>query len=268
MAGRSCSTTVRATESWATLAPREIETGTRTVRAEAAIEVDAVTLDRYCEERDVERIDVLKIDVEGAEERVLSGAAGLFQRGAVDLVIVEVADTTLAAGGASANALVESLETHGLRTLAILDGELRPFRIAGEHLVLTNVVAASARARERLRRTWGSSASRRPRTVKKPQPQPCTGQVARLRAARASDLCRRRSENDSSRSLREEARRPPPESCTRCALNSGTGFPDGQREVEPAAWTPPPARAHGPPSTVPPGSSGSPYRPRPMCSAT
>jgi FkbM family methyltransferase len=138
-------------ESWATLAPREIETGTRTVRPEAEIEVDAVTLDRYCDEHDIERIDVLKVDVEGAEERVLSGASGLFQRGAVDLVIIEVADTTLAAGGASANVLVESLETHGLRTLAILDGELRPFRIAGEHLVLTNVVAASARARERLR---------------------------------------------------------------------------------------------------------------------
>jgi FkbM family methyltransferase len=137
-------------ESWATLVPREIEIGTRTVRPEAKIEVDAVTLDRYCHERNIERIDVLKIDVEGAEERVLGGASGLLERRAVDLLIVEVADTTLAAGGASANALVESLESHGLRTLAILDGELRPFRIAGEHLVLTNVVAASARARERL----------------------------------------------------------------------------------------------------------------------
>ena len=46
--------------------------------------------------------------------------------------------------------LVHSLEGHGLRTLAFLNGKLRPFRIAGEHLVLTNVVAASAQGRERL----------------------------------------------------------------------------------------------------------------------
>jgi FkbM family methyltransferase len=139
-------------ESWATLAPREIDIGTRVVRPERQVEVEAVTLDRYCDEHDVERIDVLKIDVEGAEQRVLSGAAGLLRRGALDLLIVEVADTTLAAGGASANALVHSLESHGLRTLAFLDGKLRPFRIAGEHLVLTNVVASSARGRERLQR--------------------------------------------------------------------------------------------------------------------
>ena len=138
-------------ESWATLAPREIDLGTLTVRPEAEIEVDASTLDRYCDDNGVERIDVLKIDVEGSEQRVLSGASGLLRRGAIDLMIIEVADTTLAAGGASASALVHFIESHGLRTHAFLHGELRPFRVAGEHLVLTNVVAASARGRERLR---------------------------------------------------------------------------------------------------------------------
>jgi FkbM family methyltransferase len=139
-------------ESWATLAPRAIETATGTVRPAAEIAVEAVVLDKYADQHNIERIDLLKVDVEGAEERVLTGATGLFGRGAVDTVLVEVADTTLGAGGARAHRLVHLLERHGLRTLAILDGELRPFRIAGEHLVLTNVVAVSARARERLRR--------------------------------------------------------------------------------------------------------------------
>jgi FkbM family methyltransferase len=141
----------RGYESWATLAPREIETATGTVRPTAEIAVAAVTLDHYADQHGIDRIDLLKVDVEGAEERVLAGASALFGRGAVDAVLVEVADTTLSAGGGRAHALVHLLETHGLWTLAILDGELRPFRIAGEHLVLTNVVAVSPRARERLR---------------------------------------------------------------------------------------------------------------------
>jgi FkbM family methyltransferase len=40
-------------------------------------EARMVTLDRYCERNDITAIDFLKIDVEGAEYKVLKGAAGL-----------------------------------------------------------------------------------------------------------------------------------------------------------------------------------------------
>jgi FkbM family methyltransferase len=138
-------------ESWATMAPREIETAGGIVRAVTESSVQSTTLDRYCEQYGIERVDLLKIDVEGLEERVLLGAERLM-RGAVDLVILEVADTTLEAAGSRAHTVIDILERSGLRTYALDGGALRPFRVAGEHRSLTNVVAASAAARERLRR--------------------------------------------------------------------------------------------------------------------
>jgi FkbM family methyltransferase len=54
------------------------------------VEVDAVTLDGYAETAGLERIALLKIDVEGAEPDVISGAAGLLRRRAVDAIIFEV----------------------------------------------------------------------------------------------------------------------------------------------------------------------------------
>jgi len=47
------------------------------------------TGDRYCLEHGIERIDVLKIDVEGAEHRVLAGFESLLARRAIGLVQFE-----------------------------------------------------------------------------------------------------------------------------------------------------------------------------------
>jgi FkbM family methyltransferase len=137
-------------ESWATLAPREIDTAGGTVRATAESSVESTTLDQYCEQKGIERVDLLKIDVEGLEERVLRGAERLLN-GAVDLVIMEVADTTLEAAGSRAHTVIDIVERSGLWPYELDAGLLRPFRIAGEHRSLTNVVAASEAARNRLR---------------------------------------------------------------------------------------------------------------------
>jgi FkbM family methyltransferase len=51
--------------------------------------VDAVTLDEYCEGERIARIDVLKIDVQGAERLVLGGARGLLSREAIAVVYTE-----------------------------------------------------------------------------------------------------------------------------------------------------------------------------------
>ncbi len=47
------------------------------------------TLDHYCLEKSVDRIHLLKIDVEGHELDVLAGASQMFQRQAIDLVTFE-----------------------------------------------------------------------------------------------------------------------------------------------------------------------------------
>ena len=139
-------------ESWATVAPREIETADGVLRTARHLTVDVVTVDQYCERHRIERVDVLKVDVEGAEEQVLHGASGMLAGGAIDLVMVEVADTTLSAAGGQAHELLDLLEQQGLWTYAIEGTRLRPTRLAGQQLALTNVIAASAQARGRLRR--------------------------------------------------------------------------------------------------------------------
>jgi len=54
------------------------------------IEVPVLTLDRFCEARGIARIDVLKLDAQGYELRILDGARKLLDRQAVPIVYLEV----------------------------------------------------------------------------------------------------------------------------------------------------------------------------------
>jgi FkbM family methyltransferase len=138
-------------ESWATLVPREIPFDTGVLTASTVSEVATTTLDRYCYEAGIEHVALLKVDVEGAELRVLRGAAPLLERGAFDVVMVEVADTTLGPAGATATDVTDLLEAHDLRPHVLeAPGRLVPFRVSGPQLTLANVVALSPSARERL----------------------------------------------------------------------------------------------------------------------
>jgi FkbM family methyltransferase len=62
---------------------RETETG-------KTIQIQTDTIDHFCSEHGVSTIDILKVDVEGAEDRVFKGAQGMFARGAIRSVFVEV----------------------------------------------------------------------------------------------------------------------------------------------------------------------------------
>jgi FkbM family methyltransferase len=134
-------------ESWSTLSPRTIELADRTLEAATSQVVETTTLDDYCESAGITSIDLLKIDVEGAEQRVLDGAVRLLEQARIASVIVEVSDDTLEAFGDRAYRLVEVLERCGLRPHLVEGGSVRPIRIAGEHRRLSNVVALSAAAR-------------------------------------------------------------------------------------------------------------------------
>jgi FkbM family methyltransferase len=138
-------------DSWSTLAPRDIDLPGGHLVATGRTEVAITTLDHYCEANGIERIDILKVDVEGAEQRVLIGAERLLERGAIDLLLIEVADTTLQAAGSSALEVVDRIERSGLRTHVVGDdGGLVPLRVAGPQLRLIHLIAASIAARRRL----------------------------------------------------------------------------------------------------------------------
>jgi hypothetical protein len=109
-----------------------------------------LTLDDYCRKNNIEKIDLLKLDIEGGELRALWGARNLFAENRIDACLVEVSDDTLEPFDDSAHELIEFLEANGIRTHVIEDGALRPFRIAGKRHGLTNVVGLSQASRERM----------------------------------------------------------------------------------------------------------------------
>lgn len=61
-----------------------------TIAPSSAVEVAAVTLDEYLSERAIERVDLLKVDVEGAEADVLAGGRETLAEARVGAVLFEV----------------------------------------------------------------------------------------------------------------------------------------------------------------------------------
>lgn len=93
--------------------------------------VECITWDRFMEERGVGNVDIAKIDVEGAELKVLRGAMHvLSQRSAPDLLI-EINPERLAANGDTPKKVIDLLTDLGYRVFAIgKAGVLKPFELA------------------------------------------------------------------------------------------------------------------------------------------
>ena len=106
-------------ESWSTLHPRTIDLGESVITATVAERVRTITLDTYCTAAGLETVDFLKIDVEGAERRVLVGAQRLLEERRFHAVMIEVSDNTLEAFGDSAYELMLALDDYGFRTYSV-----------------------------------------------------------------------------------------------------------------------------------------------------
>lgn len=92
------------------------------VQSTRAIDVPCVTLDNHCERHDVDRIGLLKIDVEGGELGVLHGAADLLSRRAIDHVLFEVSLPQIEAFGADPSEIFAMLAEAGYKARAINRG--------------------------------------------------------------------------------------------------------------------------------------------------
>ena len=79
----------------------------------AAVEVPVTTLDDYTASRGVSTVDVLKIDVEGAEVSVLRGARRLLGGDAAPLILIEFNPLALHAAGTSPVLLQSALRELG-----------------------------------------------------------------------------------------------------------------------------------------------------------
>src|SRR5438445_1625351 len=79
------------------------------------VQVDTVSLDEYVRAAELGRVDLLKVDAEGAELRVLQGAVELLERPKSPVVVCEFADKTTRNFGYEAAAIREYLENLGYR---------------------------------------------------------------------------------------------------------------------------------------------------------
>jgi FkbM family methyltransferase len=84
--------------SWSTRAERPLEDYGIDVKPTAVEETPATTLDLYCERGGVAGIDLLKVDVEGAEFQVLVGARRMLGERRVRCVTFEFGQTTFDMG--------------------------------------------------------------------------------------------------------------------------------------------------------------------------
>ncbi len=77
------------------------------------LEVPTVTLDGYIAEHEVGRVDVIKIDIEGAEIPALRGAPGLLSGDESPVLVLEFHPKTLAFSGHTPDDLLGLLNSHG-----------------------------------------------------------------------------------------------------------------------------------------------------------
>jgi FkbM family methyltransferase len=93
-----------------------------TVKHSIPVEID--TLDDIFESADLQRPILLKIDVQGYEDRVLAGASTLLK--SVDFVILEISFKPLYEGEKSSNEMIHLMEQHGFIFLRPLNWNISP----------------------------------------------------------------------------------------------------------------------------------------------
>ena len=83
---------------------RDTQFGLVAGRYERSITVERITLDAFCEQAAIDRVDLLKIDTEGHEVAVLDGAAETLRARGVSFVLLEF-ETLLPVANAEGGAL-------------------------------------------------------------------------------------------------------------------------------------------------------------------
>jgi FkbM family methyltransferase len=118
------------------------------ITQEGAEEVSTTTLDAIASEYALHRIDVIKIDAEGGELRVLRGASRILSNDR-PLIVMEIVEAALAHQGASREALVDFLLQLGYR-FWVFGPSGRPELVSRIDLDGVNIVAAHDQHRGRL----------------------------------------------------------------------------------------------------------------------
>ena len=132
---------------WNTIGARKIILGGREIRPDRAENVATTTLDEYCAKHGVDKIDLAKIDVEGAEFLVLKGARGLLAKKKIGAILMEISTHTLGAAGSSCREVFEFMSGFGYRFHRIRsNGTAEETPVSEEEYSRVNLVALLAKA--------------------------------------------------------------------------------------------------------------------------
>ena len=79
------------------------------------VEVNVNTIDKYCEDRSVNKIDILKIDVQGGEIRVLKGASRMLGQKNIKLIFTEISIAPSYKNQSEIDEIISLLRAYGYR---------------------------------------------------------------------------------------------------------------------------------------------------------
>ncbi len=83
--------------------------------------VDATTIDLYCHQHKIDRIDILKLDIQGAEMTALKGAKTLLEKGAITFIYTELLVAPTYKGQTVFHELVGYLKEYDLEMFNVYD---------------------------------------------------------------------------------------------------------------------------------------------------
>lgn len=86
------------------------------VRPSTSTLVESQTLDNFCLQEGIDRVDFLKVDVEGFEKHVLTGSQGLLAHERIGLISFEISEDPLKGAGVVAQEVFQLLESYGYRS--------------------------------------------------------------------------------------------------------------------------------------------------------
>ena len=116
------------------------------VKAESVERVTVRTLDEVAAEIGLDRIDFMKIDVEGAEAAVIVGARRMIEA-TQPLILLEISDKALRAQGSGARALIDTLRHDLGYEIGIFSAQSGRIELLGEGGDLSSNVLAMPRGR-------------------------------------------------------------------------------------------------------------------------
>jgi FkbM family methyltransferase len=108
--------------------------------------VEVISLDGYCQQHGIERIDLMKMDIEGGEYAALLGAERLLQKQAIGCLFIELTEWAAKRSGYATQAIRQLLMDTGYHLFRVRSGSLQP--VAMKPVTLAeNVIALASKSR-------------------------------------------------------------------------------------------------------------------------